>query len=1106
MKTSLGRRWLSLLLTAVLCLSLAPAAWADGEDGGDKPDDTNKPKSVTINTKSPLYTIKGLSATLSVTTEPEGQVVAWESADEEVVTINNFTKVLSAHKPGETTVVAYLEDDPSVKSAPLTVVVSGIEIVKDPLPVDENGMTDLRDVVKCYGDARESTLSFSTRDSYTAEIIGTGKNARVKGLRVGTATIEVRANEGRYIETFTVQVEPDPSTLVDGGKLGRNDTLPFTELYGDFSSQLAGKVTYITGLMVSSTAQGTLYYKYNSEAEPGAGVAQIENYYVRNVKPGQRDIRDVTFVPKTTFVGGEVTISYTAITEDGGNYSCKITIEVEPGGGGGEGSADNITLDTKYNSAVQFDANEFDRVCKERTGASLNYVTFATPPVRQGTLYTNYSGTSDYGRPVSTTTQYRYRDLNDIWFVPAPGYTGPVTIYYTGRSSGSPGKTYTGQVVIKVAQENSGANIGGLSYSITTGGTVRFDDEDFNDYCHDVLDSYQNISFLQFTAMPSRSEGVLYYDYRSTTSTGTPVAPGTVYYYGTRTPRLDRLTFVAAENFIGTVRIPFSAQSTDGTTFSGNVEINVRGGVGSGDIQYTCTPGRSVDFDDTHFNRLSRDLTGSALNYVMFQNLPGSSDGTLYYNNSTARTNTRYYNGSSNPRIDNLTFRASNSFSVVDIPFTGYATDGSSFNGVITISSDGSSAGSGGNIRYSTDSKSAAVFDRDDFDDLSQWETDRDISSVRFEIPSSSQGSLYRNYRSSSSQGTRITSSTSISASDLDRVAFVPASGYSGTVYIDFRATATGNGGNFNGTVEIDVERATADVTVRYSTRTDPVDFRASDFALSGRSLSSIRFGSMPSSNEGYLYYQYINSSNYGRQASIGTTYRVSGSNLISDLTFVPRVGYSGTVSIPYTGTNSNGSTFDGEVLITVSSSYNSRYFNDMAGYSAAQQAAVDYLYDHNITRGLSTGQYGPESHIRRGDFARMVYIAFGLSPSGTSGTFYDVPYGAYYAEAVNTLAARGIVSGTGGGYFSPDSALTRQDAICIVQRAMRATGWNVDDGSTSVLYSYGDGSSVSGYAQKAMAFAVQRGYLPTSGGRLSPTQPLTRVDMAEIIHRVLTY
>ena len=66
--------------------------------------------------------------------------------------------------------------------------------------------------------------------------------------------------------------------------------------------------------------------------------------------------------------------------------------------------------------------------------------------------------------------------------------------------------------------------------------------------------------------------------------------------------------------------------------------------------------------------------------------------------------------------------------------------------------------------------------------------------------------------------------------------------------------------------------------------------------------------------------------------------------------------------------------------------------------------------------------------------------------------------------------------------------------------------GWNASDGYSSTLSGYGDGGSVSGYAQGAMSFAVQRGYLPTAGGRLNPTQALTRVDMAEIIHRVLTY
>ena len=286
------------------------------------------------------------------------------------------------------------------------------------------------------------------------------------------------------------------------------------------------------------------------------------------------------------------------------------------------------------------------------------------------------------------------------------------------------------------------------------------------------------------------------------------------------------------------------------------------------------------------------------------------------------------------------------------------------------------------------------MFDRVDFDDLSQWETGRNISSVRFTPPSSREGTLYRNYRSSTNMGSRITSTTTINASDLDRVAFVPASGFNGVAYVDFTATAASGGGTFTGTVEIVV----------------------------------------------------------GRDYSSG-----------------------------------------------------SRYFSDMAGYSALQQAAVDFLYDRGVTRGLSVGQYGPESSIRRGDFARMVYLAFSFTPSGMPQAFVDVPVGTYYTEAVNALYSRGVVSGVGGGFYAPNSTLTRQDAICIVQRAMRAAGRTANDGSLSVLNGYSDSGSVAGYAQGAMAFAVQQGYLPLNGGWLAPTRPLTRVDMAEILYRVLT-
>ena len=110
----------------------------------------------------------------------------------------------------------------------------------------------------------------------------------------------------------------------------------------------------------------------------------------------------------------------------------------------------------------------------------------------------------------------------------------------------------------------------------------------------------------------------------------TPVSQGTNYYYGSYSPRLDRITFLCAEDFSGTVRIPFTGCTNDGTTFTGNVEINVRDGGGSGNIQYTCAAGRSVSFNTGDFTRLCRSLTDRTLDYIRFQSLPSSADGVVY--------------------------------------------------------------------------------------------------------------------------------------------------------------------------------------------------------------------------------------------------------------------------------------------------------------------------------------------------------------------------------------------------------------------------------------------------------------------------------------------
>lgn len=1048
-----------------------------------------------MGTSTATYTDGAKSYTIPVT---------WESSDSTVAYVSG--RKLNASAPGVTSITAIAGGTPSNE---LKVTVNGYKLLRSTVTILENesfnpagpGEQEDRRVVTSYGDAKLNELSYWSDASNVAGYI----NGSIMGTTPGSATFTVSGSKGSFRATFQVIVQADPSATIELEPLYTQSrkTRPFSELLSRFQPQAGGQLSHINGLQVDPS-QGVLYYKYKSEDAPGTGVGSGSYYYpyrTGGILAGQPSMADITFVPREGYAG-QVAIYYNAVSESNKNYACRILFTVIPGQDTGLDSG--IRLSTPYNTPVRLNSDDFNRVCREQTGLSLSNVTFTQPPQRQGTLYTNYVAEGNYGSAVSPSTRYSKRDLDDISFVPAPGYTGTVTVYYTARSTGSPGTTYSGQFTVTVGGENS-VTVGGPSYDVASGGVARFNDEDFNSYCRQVLSYSQTLSYIRFEALPETGQGTLYYNYRSSGSTGSPVQAGSSYYYGTRSPRIDWITFVPAQDFHGTVRIPFTGWTSDGARLNGSVEINVREGGGSGDIRYTCAAGRSVSFRSSDFSGLCRDLTNSSLNYIILQGLPGSADGYLYHNNTRINsTGARYYNGTSSNRISALSFRASSSFTgTVDIPFVGYATSGETFSGTVSVDAAGSAQLD--NIRYYTSYSAAAVFQRDDFDSLSQWATDRNVSTVRFELPSSGQGDLYRNYYSSSNRGSRITSSTSISAGSLNQVAFVPASGYVGTVYINFTGTAT-NSESFAGTVEIRVDRPGSDVTVRYNTRTAPVKFRAEDFRRNGSGLSYVQFGSMPSSGEGHLYYQYSGPAGYRQEAGTGTAYRSSGSSLISDLTFVPRAGYSGTVTLPYTGMNSNGTTFEGEVEITVSPSYSSAYFSDMNGYSSQQRAAVDFLRENGIANGISASQYGPEYSITRGDFAVMVYQAFGLTPRNTAGAFLDVPAGVYYAQAVNTLQSMGIVSGVGGGAYAPRDTLSRQDAVCMIQRAMRAIGWSANDGYASALYGFSDGSAVSGYAQGAMANAVQRGYLPTYNGRLAPKDPLKRVDMAEIIHRVLTY
>lgn len=231
-------------------------------------------------------------------------------------------------------------------------------------------------------------------------------------------------------------------------------------------------------------------------------------------------------------------------------------------------------------------------------------------------------------------------------------------------------------------------------------------------------------------------------------------------------------------------------------------------------------------------------------------------------------------------------------------------------------------------LTYETDQNEAVALDASDFTDaLADVAEDETLSYVKFTLlPSSASGVLYEAYDADSDSNTKVTVNTSYDADALDEVAFVPGSDVQNTVTIFFTAYTEENN-LYRGKIVITVGDAgtAADAVadaVSYTTgRNEAVAFVGDDFAAAcsnatGETFSTLKFTALPSSSlKGTLYSDYDAGDSTHTQVTTTASY---DEDALSDLTFVPKSGYSGTVNISYTGETEDGTEYTGTVKITV--------------------------------------------------------------------------------------------------------------------------------------------------------------------------------------------
>ncbi|MDP4132492.1 MAG: S-layer homology domain-containing protein [Bacillota bacterium] len=641
---------------------------------------------------------------------------------------------------------------------------------------------------------------------------------------------------------------------------------------------------------------------------------------------------------------------------------------------------------------------DFDTACAEATNESLSYIQLALPSSTYGTLW--YDFDSEDASKVSDTIKYykssaSYKTIGKICFVPKSSFTGTLQIDYKGYNT--KGASFNGTIDITVTKSTNVGDLDKITYNADSGDNVTLDASDINLVCRN---EGLSLSYVKLT-LPDPSAGVLYYNYKSSTKYDSKVKNTNKYYKSSSSSSaylIDNVSFVPAEGCSSEIEITYTAYDSDDVSYTGIIRIKYT--KDSSELSYTVDD-NYVEFVSSDFNNICKRETGATLDYVKFT-LPQT--GTLYYDYSeeenaktTVKSSTKYYY-KSDPYLFYVSYVPKLGYSgTVQIEYTSYSVDGDYYNGVITVKvkSSGSSTGTADSISYSVKNSSYKTFSVTDFSNVCSDLTDETLDYVKFDIPSSSYGTLYYQYSSSKSYDSKVSASTKYYRSSSDYikyVSFVPKSSYDGTVTISYTGYTT-SGDYYTGKIKIsvtdngdsnnDTDDSEID-TITYTTeKGDSVILNGSDFNSVCRSYlgDTLDYVNFSNPSNGTLYYAYGEDDEKEITSSYECYYK-GDDPLISDISFVPKSSYTGTVTINYKATSVDDETFKGIVKVTVKKNsddengmdnfskgkkYKGGMFKDVdedEWYGTNKNGSVKLVYSYGLMEGNDDGTFNPQGNI----------------------------------------------------------------------------------------------------------------------------------------------
>ena len=161
--------------------------------------------------------------------------------------------------------------------------------------------------------------------------------------------------------------------------------------------------------------------------------------------------------------------------------------------------------------------------------------------------------------------------------------------------------------------------------------------------------------------------------------------------------------------------------------------------------------------------------------------------------------------------------------------------------------------------------------------------------------------------------------------------------------------------------------------------------------------------------------------------------------------------------------------------------------------------AAVRYMWEKGLMTGMDEKTFSPESTTTRAQLVTILWQLADCPDSEKSAAYSDTDENAWYADAVSWAAEHGIVSGVGGGAFTPGGTITREQLAVMLYRYAQYKGYDVS--KTADLSGYADQDKLSDWAAQAVQWACGSGLMTgRSAAQLAPEGTLTRAEAATML------